>query len=175
MKLIKIGFLVALVGAIIAACTKDKIVPTAAQNNATFLAGSSGSGKSWKMTSASFQQNGGSAQPITLASCVQDNIFKFTNSTTQDFVQNEGTKCNSADSTITEQGNWAFTNDGKNLVVEGIWFDDLSAESQFIFTFTSVGEEMNVVKLTDSLLVIAYSFPYKGATITLTVSFAKVS
>jgi hypothetical protein len=176
MKIFKALVLIAIVGSMIFSCTKDKIVPTAAQTNAIVLAGAVGSSKTWKMTTASFSQNGGTAQSIPLGSCVQDNVFKFTNNTTQDFIQNEGaTKCNSADSTITEQGNWAFTNDGKSLVVEGVWFDDLNAESEFVFTLTTVGEEVNVLTLTDTLLVVAYSFPYQGGTVTLTVSFSKIS
>jgi hypothetical protein len=183
MKLIKVLSLVAFVGLMIAACTKEKIVTkkvlvnTAPDSLGLILAGAKGSSRSWKMTAASFTQNGGAANSISLASCVLDNIFKFTNNSTQDFIQNEGAvKCNSPDSTITEQGNWAITDDGKNLVVSGFWFDDLNAESEFLFTFTT--QEAKIVSLSDTTLVVNYSFPYtsNGVTVTIavTVIFTKV-
>lgn len=176
MKLIKVLFATAFVGLIIAACTKDKIVPTAAQNNATLLAGASGSSKTWKMTAASYSQNGGAAQPIPLGSCLSDNVYKFTNNASQDFTQTEGAiKCNSADSTVTETGNWTFTNDGKNLVVLGSWYDDLSTENEFLLPLTALGVEAAISALTDSTLVITFSFSGNNTTTSYTVTFSKIS
>jgi len=108
---------------------------------------------------------------------VLDNEYKFTNNSTQDFIQTEGTvKCNSGDSTVMESGNWAFTNDGKNIVVEGQWFDDLSQEPAYQYIFTALGEEANVSQLTATTFVVSYSFTSStsGAKYIVTATFTKV-
>jgi len=158
------------------ACSKESAPPSVTQTNGITLAGASGSSKSWKLTSASYTVNGGAAQSITLAPCVLDNEYKFTNNSAQDFIQMEGNlKCNSGDSTVMESGNWAFTNDGKNIVVEGQWFDDLSQETVYQYIFTALGEEANVTQLTATSFVISYSFTNSsGAKYIVTSSFTKI-
>src|SRR5579872_4161570 len=135
MKNFKALLVVAVSIVIAISCTKDKIekvqIMPVTDSLATFLAGASGASKNWKLVSATGSVDGGVPQPITVAACVADNIITFSNNATQAFTQNEGSgtnpvKCNSADSVVVETGNWAFTNNGKNLVVEGEWFDDLS-------------------------------------------------
>jgi hypothetical protein len=155
-------------------CSKESASPSAAQTNGANLAGTQGLSKSWKLTSVSYTLNGGLAKSLTLDPCVLDNVYKFTNNSSQDFIQTEGsTKCNSADSTVTESGNWALTNDGKNLVVEGQWFDNLSQETVYQYIFTAFGEA-NVTQLTATTFVISYSFTNSNGKYIVTATFTKV-
>ena len=160
--------------ALVFACSKEKASPSAAQTSGINLAGASGSSKNWKLTSVTYTLNGGLAQSLMLDPCVLDNLYKFTNNPTQDFIQTEGTvKCQPGDSTVTESGNWAFTNDGKNIVVEGQWYDDLTQETVFQYFFTALGEA-NVTQLTDTTFVISYSFTNSNGKYIVTSTFTKV-
>src|SRR5260221_1805642 len=161
--------------ALIFSCSKESTSPS--QTNGVNLTGASGSNKSWMLTAVTYTVNGGLAQSLTLSACVLDNVYKFSNNPTQDFVQTDGAvKCQTADSTVTESGNWAFTNDGKNLVVEGEWFDDLSQETDFQYLFTALGEPSTVVQLTATALTVSYSFTSSssGNKYVVTAIFAKV-
>ena len=174
MKAIQVLALSSIVFLLVFSCSKDTAKPVA-ETNGINLAGASGSSKSWMLTSVSYTKNGGGANSLALDPCVLDNVYKFTNNSTQDFIQTEGAlKCNSADSTVTESGNWALTNDGKNLVVEGVWFDDLSQETVYQYIFTAFGEA-TVTQITATTFVISYSFTNStGDIYVVTSTFTKV-
>jgi hypothetical protein len=174
MKIISASAIVLMFVALVLACSKESAAPSPAQTNGINLAGASGSSKSWKLTSLTYTLNGGVANTVTLDPCVLDNIYQFTNNPTQDFIQTEGAiKCNSADSTVTESGNWALTNDGKNLVVEGQWFDDLSKETVYQYIFTAFGEA-SVTQITATTFVISYSFTNSSGKYNVTSTFTKI-
>src|SRR5437879_2171082 len=117
MKIVRCSILVYVL--LFTSCTKTENNPSAAETNATLLAGPKGGNKTWNLTSATASINGGVAQPVTnFPSCELDNIFKFSNDALQSYLQTEGsTKCMSTDSTLVETGSWGFTNDGKSLLI----------------------------------------------------------
>lgn len=169
-------------------CSKEKIVT----KNITdplgiLLAGDKSSSKSWKITALTQKVNGGTPSTVTVANgdiptCEGDNIFKFSNNSNQDYIQTEGsTVCDSnrPDPTTIEKGSWAFTNDGKGLIVD-TWVYPTSAQFQdanepFLGYFIlSEGEPLTVVTLTDTSLVLSYQYTYNSSNYELTLTFAKV-
>ncbi len=174
MRTFQVLLLMGVLGLMILACSKDKTVTPVADANGAFLAGAKGSSKTWKITSVTYTINAGSPNSLTLDPCVLDNLYTFTNNSMQDFTQTEGSvKCISSDSTVVESGNWAFTNDGKNIVVEGQWYDDLNQETVFQYIFTAFGEA-NVTQLTATTFVISYSFTNSNGKYIVTTTFTKV-
>src|SRR5579872_5231711 len=79
---------------IVSCSKKDTTPPTGAETNATLLAGAKGGSKSWKITSLTQTVNGGTAQTITPSSgipaCEADNVFVFSNNSTQSYQTTEG-------------------------------------------------------------------------------------
>ncbi len=163
MKKIQAGLLMFVVILLIASCTKTETTPpSGAETNAILLAGAKGASKSWTLSSATGSLNGGSAGALQLASCFQDNVYKFTNNSTQDYIDNEGaTKCTSTDSTVVESGGWSFTDDGKNLVIDATpysnngLFGSLGPVSVSLITAKNLNVSFTIHRL-DSVL--AYTF-----------------
>src|SRR5438132_766454 len=123
MKMKSIHWLVLIVFAcvVMEACSKKETPPTAAETNGTTLAGASGASKTWTVTKFGKAVNGGASQDFTsqFDACFLNNTFTFTNNPTQDYENDEGeSKCDQTDSALIEKGNWAFTEDGKNLLID---------------------------------------------------------
>ncbi len=177
-------------------CTKDKIVtknvyiqkPSLSDSLGLILAGDKGSSKSWKIIALTQKVNNGAPQTITVAAgdipaCEGDNIFKFSNNSQQDYLETEGaTVCDSnrPDPTTIEKGSWAFTGDGKGLIVD-TWvyptaaqFQDSANEPFLGYFILSEGEPLTVVTLSSTSMILSYSYTLSTDTYLITLTFAKV-
>jgi hypothetical protein len=104
--------------ALLTGCKKEDVKPSQSEINAQLLAGNVGQSKSWTLTSWSQQIGTDSIQSLTLLPCFADNIYTFTNNSQQNYQCTEGaTKCNAYDSDLVEAGTWAFTDDGKMVII----------------------------------------------------------
>jgi hypothetical protein len=167
MKKLQGGMIVTFVVALIVSCTKDKVVPSAAETVGITLAGAKGSSKSWKITSLKYSKNGGAIQGGTLLACQMDDIFKFSNNDDQDFEHNEGaTKCTSTDSTIAENGSWALTSNAKRVD-----FDLQMYSSEYLLTGLGPG---TVVSLTDTDMELSFTQFASPDTYELFLYFSKI-
>lgn len=127
-------------------CKEDDPEPLAAETQGVLLAGEKGSSKSWKLVSATYQLNAGSAQSVAIDACQLDDIFKFTNNDAQAYEMRGGSlKCAETDDDLLESGTWAFTLDGKMVVV-------LSNRFSFSGLFGLFAVPSEVVSLTDTTL-----------------------
>ena len=99
---------------VISSCSKkDDPVPLGAQKNAILLAGEAGKSKGWKLTQLTRQYNAEAPVTRTLDACFTDNVYTFSNNSSQDYVATEGlTPCPGGFSPNMEYGTWAFTIDG---------------------------------------------------------------
>ena len=161
---------------LIVSCTKKETTPpSAAEVNAGLLAGTKGSSKKWKLTSISESINGGAAQTVTATSgipaCESDNVFQFSNNSAQSYIQTEGaTACNvgGTDPSTIESGSWAFTDDGKSLLIDAITFptstqfqNESPSDGYFLYYFIlAIGKPLTVTQLTSSSLKVTYSGTY---------------
>jgi len=139
---------------VITACSKKETTPPSpAETNGITLAGPTGSSKTWGINSFRQAQNGGSSQDVTsqIDACFVDNTFTFTNNSTQDYENDEGaTKCNSTDPSAIEKGSWAFTEDGKSLLIDG------TAYSQEYF-LVALGKPLAISNLTATTFTATFS------------------
>lgn len=153
---------------IIASCSKEKASPTLADSNGVLLAGAKGSSKSWKLASISESVNGGTAQSVTPSSgipaCEADNIFMFSNNAAQSYSDTEGaTSCTPGDPSTIESGSWAFTADGKSLVIDGsvnvtsAQFQS-TAEPFLGYFILAEGQPLAVSQLTATNLAVSYTY-----------------
>jgi len=171
-----------------AACSKSSTTPpSGAETAAVLLAGAKGASISWKISSISQSKNGAAAQSVTAASgaipaCEADNIFTFSNNTTQTYVNQEGaTTCTAGDPSTIESGNWAFTDDGKTLLIDATvnatsaQFSS-TAEPFLGYLVLAEGLPLNVTVLNATTLTISYTYvdntvsPADSYLITLTFS-----
>src|SRR5258706_1740545 len=160
--------LIGVLGLMILACSKDKTVTPIADTNGACLEGAKGSSKSWKISSATGSQNGGAEQTLALDACFLDNLFKFTNNSTQDYENTEGlSKCVNTDSTLVEKGTWAFTSDGKTLLIDGASYSQQNL-------FTGIGVSVSVISLTDTNMKLSFSITGGGGNIVYYLNFVKV-
>jgi len=159
---------------IIASCTKKETSPpTVGESNSLLLAGTKGASKSWKIASISQSENGGTPQSVTPATstnptgipiCEADNIFMFSYNTAQGYQQTEGaTTCTSGDPSTIESGSWAFTDDGKTLLIDSFVNATTaqlqSASEPFLgYMILIYGAPLNVVQITATSLTVSYSF-----------------
>ena len=185
---------------IFASCSKSSSpAPSLASSRATLLAGNSGSSKSWHLISITeFDKDVVTNQTATgtwtltdIAACQADNVFKFTNNSTQDYQQSEGaSSCNlgggTPDPTILEKGSWALTNDGKNLIIDAIvnvtntqLQNEDDGKNYFLFYFLlNQGVPFTINTITSTSLNISYSSSFTDSstgdvidyTITLTLA-----
>src|SRR5258706_627016 len=168
MKTLQTCLLGAVVILLIESCSKENAKPSVAETNGVTLAGAKGSSKSWLLSSGTASLNSGSYQNLSLDACFLDNIFKFTNNSTQDYESTEGsTKCNSTDSTLVEKGSWALTNDGKSLLIDGTPYSQENL-------FTSLGESVTIVELTDTSLKVSFAIIDGTDTYHYNLSFVKI-
>ena len=102
----------------LASCKKDNPKPLASEVNGRLLAGEKGKSKSWRVTDGTFQAGADPVEPFSVNACLLDNIFTFTNNDVQSYNAMEGaTKCDPANPDIIESGTWAFTADGKMIII----------------------------------------------------------
>lgn len=151
-------------------CTKTEVKPSTSvsESNGILLAGAKGSSKTWQLASATGSLNNGTAQSITFNDCLTDNVFKFSNDDNQSLEHTEGlTKCTSTDSTLVEKGSWAFTADGKKLILDVIPYSN-----QYLF-YLSLGTPALISDLSETNF--KYSFDIVDGTDTYhyTLTFKK--
>jgi len=149
---------------VLLSCSKSSTTPpSAAETNAVLLAGAKGGNKSWSLTSATVSVNGGVAQAITnIPACESDNVFVFSNNTTQDYVENEGaTQCATTDPATIEKGSWAFTDNGKSLLIDATYYPQsaqFQSESDLVLFILAQGEPLTVSAITASSFTLSYSY-----------------
>jgi hypothetical protein len=169
----KMALIVLLFFAIVSCTKKETTPPTAGEVNSGLLAGTKGSAKKWKLTSISESYNGGALQTVTASSgiptCESDNIFQFSYNSAQSYTQTEGsTTCNyggGSDPNTIESGSWAFTDDGKSLLIDATYFptstqfqNESPPNGYFLYYFIlAIGKPLTVVQLTSSTLKVTYS------------------
>jgi len=167
MKTVSTGLSILII-LVIASCSKEKASPSLADSNGVLLAGAKGASKSWKLASISESVNGGTAQTVTpstgIPACEADNIFQFSNNATQSYSDTEGaTSCTAGDPATIESGSWAFTADGKNLVIDGNVFVTAaqfqsSAEPFLGYFILAEGQPLSVSQLTATALSVSYVY-----------------
>lgn len=149
-------------------CTKTEVKPTVAETNGVLLAGAKGSSKTWQMTSATLSVNSGTTQPISFDGCLTDNVFKFSNDDNQSLEHTEGlTKCVSTDSTLVEKGSWAFTSDGKKLILDVIPYSN-----QYLF-YISLGTPVPISDLSETSFKYSFNIVDGADTYHYTLVFTK--
>lgn len=135
-----------LTAVLITSCKEDDPEPLKAQTQAVLLAGEPGSSKTWKLTGGTAQLNSGGAQTLLLDPCQLDDIFKFTNNEAQSYEMRGGSlKCDDTDADLLESGTWAFTIDGKMVVI-------LSNRFSLSGLFGLIAVPAEVIELTDSTM-----------------------
>ena len=172
--------LAAIVG-LIGSCTKTETKTSVATTNGTLLAGAAGQSKSWTLKSLSVSVNGSAAQAVTgIPACESDNIYKFSNNSTQSYQNTEGNSiCTSGDPATIESGSWAFTDDGKTLLIDGTNFissDEANSNDHFLIgnlILTQTGP-LGVTQITDSSATLTYSFSYSGSNYMITIVLGKI-
>lgn len=159
-------------------CKDDDPKPTAAEKQAVLLAGNKDKSKVWIIDE--FELNGDSFYPTSL-DCFFDNEYTFSNNADQTFEGNEGeANCFTDpdgdgifDSELPDQietGQWAFSIDGKTLILLSSNFN--SPVSLFsYFGDGSAAFPAEVVTLTDTVLELKMSFTYEGDSGVVTFKF----
>ncbi len=186
MKTIQKGLAGLIAILIIVSCSKkDTTPPTGAETNATLLAGAQGGSKSWKITSIMIS-SGGNSQTYTTTStstniipaCEADNIFLFSHNATQTYQQTEGaTTCTANDPATLESGSWAFTTDGKSLLIDATVYvtsTQASAEQLLSLLILSEGEPLTVTQITDSSMTLTYTYTDTSGTTPVTYTFTLI-
>lgn len=148
--------------AIMHGCREDEPIPTDAESQAMLLAGKKGASKTWKLVGGTAQEEDELPQSFVFQDCLLDNTFIFRNNSIQSYDNNEGaSKCNSSDPEIIENGNWAFTANGKIVIVVA---NEINIFSQSIFGRLSLPG--NIVNFTETELKIRYDFPTRSLNFT---------
>ena len=140
--------------AFLSACKKDEPEPLQAEVRGKLLAGEPGQSKSWKLSNATGNINSGTNQVLTFDACFLDNIYQFTNNSSQTYQCTEGaSKCTSTDPDIVESGNWAFALDGSMVII-------LSNEAtpNGLFSYYSLPFPAKVIELMDKSLKLRITF-----------------
>ncbi len=182
-----VGFILILM---VVSCTKKETTPpTAGETNSLLLAGAKGSSFNWKLTGIQGSEGGSTPEDIQQAfgisfpACELDNVFQFSYSTSQSYQQTEGaTSCTpSTDPNTIESGTWAFTDDGKTLLIDGT-VNVTSTQAQlplepYIGYMILSGQPLSVNTLTATSLVLSYSFIDSSGTtpetVVITLTFSK--
>jgi hypothetical protein len=169
MKTFKVSLLVPIVLSVVLSCSKETTSLNVAQTKALLLAGAKGASKSWKLQSSNYSVNGGTVQSVFYNDCLADNVYTFTNNAAQSYAASEGaTKCSSTDANIVESGSWAFTDDGKMLVVDGSFNNSLAS------LLTSIHEPVNVVELTNTSFQISFTLSSPGNKVSYSIMFSSL-
>ncbi len=155
---------------VLSSCKEDDPVPLKAETQAILLAGQKGGSKSWKISTASYQEGSSAATELNLDVCILDNIYLFTNNDDQTYKATEGaTTCDPTDPNVVEAGNWSFTLDGEILIVLP---DEVTYSNSALFSFLTYPSE--VVTLTDSGMTLKMNILDSGSPYTYTLTFVKI-
>ncbi len=189
MKIIQKSALVFIVIMIVVSCTKKETAPpTAGATNSVLLAGPKGSSISWKIASISLAVNGTtqtvvpatSSTSLGIPACEVDNTFQFSYSSSQSYQQTEGaTSCTAGDPATIEKGSWAFTDDGKTLLIDGtvnITTTQVQLPAEPFLGFMILdGQSLTVTQLTATSLTLSYTYiDSNSATNVVTLVFSKM-
>lgn len=149
--------LLALVG-----CKKDDPAPLEAEVRGKLLAGEKDASKNWRLIGITFTSASDPASSLTLGGCFADNLYTFSNNSSQDYQAAEGaSKCSTDSPDIIEKGNWAFTLDG--LIVNIAVDETISAQGLFSTEVLFEGDADG--NLTDAYII---GYPYPASVVTLT-------
>lgn len=164
-KLFPLLVLVILIG-----CKEDDPTPTGAEKQGVLLAGNKGQSKVWILTDYEIDNF-----TIDAFDCFEENEYTFFNNASQDFEGDEGdVRCTDSDSgellpQSIESGRWAFTVDGKIVIISS---EVVNSPVAIFSYFTDFGSPFpaEVVTLTSTDLVIEaqYSTPSFSETVRLT-------
>lgn len=153
-------------------CSEDEPSPSPAEVSAVFLSGEKGKSKSWKRTGTTYQTPPGEPGPLVINDCTGDNIFTFSNDDLQSFIQNEGlTKCNDANPDVVESGTWAFTADGKRMIILSGNIPNTTGQ---VFSYLGLPFPAEVVELSESTFKIRMTVTNFGILAEFIVTFERV-
>jgi hypothetical protein len=154
---------------LIISCKDDDPEPLQAEVQGKLLAGEKGSSKSWKLTKLVYEDSDGT-EDYDFEVCFLDNIYKFSNNDSQDYSAVEGTtKCNANDATTIESGTWAFTIEGKIVII----LPDLTNNGYGTF-FSFLTAPADVIELTETSFKIKIDFNDSGDIYSYIVTFVKI-
>ena len=166
-------------------CKDDDPKPTAAEQQGNLLAGKKGESKTWILTS--FVIDG---TDVFDGLCEYDNEYTFFNTAAQSFEGTEGEEeCTfwddiNEDGIVDagevfsfgediETGVWAFTLDGKTLIISS---SDTQSEFAIFSLFTEIGSPLpaSIIKLTDTELSLEMNTSVGSQNFEVTVEFEAV-
>jgi len=155
--------------AVIFSCNEDDPEPHPFEVQANLLAGEKGSSKNWKLTGITVKEGTDPEESFGFDDCFLDNIYTFKNNDAQDYEATEGaTKCDSIDPTIIEAGTWAFTADGKVIIIL-----PSKLTSSYNILFTILTYPASVVELTETSLKTRMTLEDSGQTVVYNLTFVK--
>jgi hypothetical protein len=124
----------------------DDPEPTKSETMGVLLAGKSGASKGWILTSLTSQNSASSITTYTFDACFLDNVFRFQHNELQRYEGTEGSKkCGQAD--LFEAGSWAFTENGKMLIIS---IDEFTVSDYVLFASLTYPAE--VLQLDEDVL-----------------------
>lgn len=181
MKVTRTILLLIATAGVIDSCTKTETKTSVAETNGVLLAGAVGTTKSWTLTSITQSKNGGAAVAASgMPTCESDNIYKFSNNSAQSYQNTEGNSvCTSGDPTTIESGSWAFTDDGKTLLLDGtnnITSDEVQSSDHYYIGYlilTQTGP-LSVTQISATSVTLTYTFTYNSDTYLIAIVLAKV-
>ncbi|MBS1487348.1 MAG: hypothetical protein JST43_07130 [Bacteroidetes bacterium] len=185
MKMKPTSIFIALVALAVVACNKDSAKLSAAQTNASLLAGNSGANKIWSLVTITVSSGGNTmvfsaTSSNQIPACELDNLFQFTNDPAQSYVHSEGaTTCHAGDTNTVEKGSWAFTNDGKTLVVDtqdfitADQYNNTNGDEPYIsLMLLGYNGPLTVSSITSTNMTLAYSLVGSSTTYNISLAFA---
>jgi len=147
---------------VLTGCKKDDPAPLEAEVKGKLLAGEKDASKGWRLIGLTFATSSSPAQSQTLIGCFADNIYTFSNNSSQDYQASEGaSKCGTDSPDVIEKGNWAFTLDG--LIVNIVVDETISAQGLFSTEVLFEGDADG--NLTDAYII---GYPYPASVVSLT-------
>jgi hypothetical protein len=151
-------------------CGENDPEPLQSEVQAILLAGKSGNSKNWRLISISEKAGINPEQNYALEECFLDNVFTFRNNPSQDYEAIEGpTKCDPLDPEIAESGTWAFTTEGKILIILP---DTLTNSYNILFTLFTYPSA--VIELTEDSLKLRMSIVDNDISHVYNLSFVKI-
>jgi hypothetical protein len=169
----KSKFLTLLVCVALLSCKEDDPKPTGAEKQGVLLAGKKGQSKVWLISD--FKIDGDDFYDPALL-CFYDNEYTFFNNADQTFEGSEGDEaCVDLGSgeelpDQIESGQWAFSIDGKNLIILSDNFNSGVA----IFSYFGGGSTpfpAEVVTLTKDILELSMNYTFEGDSGVITLRF----
>jgi hypothetical protein len=166
----KMRFCIPVLLFVLIGCKEDDPKPTAAEKQGELLGGKKGASKTWILTDYEIDNI-----TIDAFECFDENEYTFFNNEAQEFEGDEGSvRCTDADtgqplSQSIESGRWAFTTDGKIVIISS---DVIDSPVAIFSTFSAFGNpfpaEVTTLSATDLVIVAEYSAPGFSETVRLT-------